>query len=52
MLSHKIHYCLCQWARFSSGRFCELLEWLLEFNDLRSLPLSSAENKITGVTSD
>lgn len=49
MLSHDIHYCLCQWIEFSSGRFCALLQWLLEFNDLKCLPLSSAKNGITGL---
>ena len=52
MPSREIHCHLCQWTEFSSGRLCEPLEWLLEFNNLRSLPLSSAENGIAGVTSD
>lgn len=49
VLSHEIHCCLCKWTEFSSGRFCGLLEWLLEFNDLKCLPLSSAKNGITGL---
>lgn len=52
MLSQESHYCLSQWTEFSSGKSCRLLEWLLEFNDLRCLPLSSAEECITGVASN
>lgn len=47
MISHEIHCYLHQWTEFSSGRFCGLLEQLLEFNDLKCLPLSSAKNGIT-----
>lgn len=49
MISHEICCCLCQWTEFSSGRLCRLLQWLLEFNDLKCLSLSSAENGITGL---
>lgn len=51
MLSHETHRCLSQWTAFSSGRFCRLLKWLLEFHDLRCLPLSNAGNWTTGVAS-
>ena len=49
MLSHEMHFCLCQGTELSSGRFCGLLEWLLEFNDLKCLPLSGAKNGSTGL---